>query len=670
VTRSLPMTLPENYGLAFYLQGMAPINNLEFKLVDAGGDNVWWYNQRNFEFPVEWSKIGIKKRHISFAWGPTNDRELKSFNRIEIIIASATGGKGFIVLDDLTFQKLEPVGAALPQPIATATTSADENHRVEMAIDGDIANQWRSAPASEAQEVVLDLGSVQEFGGLVIDWDQKDYARSFQVLTCSNHDAWDSVYQVTASKGGRSYIPLKEAEARYIKLRLTASARGQGYGIGNIAVKEIAFSAAPEAVYYEMAKDLPRGMLPKYFYQEQSYWTISGVNNDQREALINEEGMVEVDKSSFSIEPFVTCQYPAIVHGESDNQPKLPAMERQFYTWHDVARQQSLEQDELPIPSVTWNHPEWQMNVRVFSAGEPEQSSLYLTYHLKNISDHDLEGCLHLAIRPFQVNPPWQFLNWPGGVSKIKAIRRQGQEIVVNDAKRVIMVTPCDGFGAATFDQGDITTSLAEGSLPAQESVRDHLGYASAALAYKYELRPGQSKRIDVIVPFYDQFHGELPISAKAIERIHRQVRNFWIDKIQTVEFKLPKLHSLSPGDLSSTHAAMSISPEKLIRTVHSNLAYILINRDGAGIQPGSRSYERSWIRDGSLTSAALLRLGVIDEVRDFLDWYSSFQFANGKVPCVVDLRGPDPVPENDSHGQLIFALRQYYLFSHDRDFL
>src|SRR5688572_32745584 len=33
--------------------------------------------------------------------------------------------------------------------------------------------------------------------------------------------------------------------------------------------------------------------------------------------------------------------------------------------------------------------------------------------------------------------------------------------------------------------------------------------------------------------------------------------------------------------------------------TLRAQLQYILINRDGPSIQPGSRSYERSWIRDG-----------------------------------------------------------------------
>jgi hypothetical protein len=39
-------------------------------------------------------------------------------------------------------------------------------------------------------------------------------------------------------------------------------------------------------------------------------------------------------------------------------------------------------------------------------------------------------------------------------------------------------------------------------------------------------------------------------------------------------------------------------------------------------------------------------------------------------VPCVVDHRGPDPVPENDSHGEFIYLIREYFNFTKDTAFL
>ena len=114
----------------------------------------------------------------------------------------------------------------------------------------------------------------------------------------------------------------------------------------------------------------------------------------------------------------------------------------------------------------------------------------------------------------------------------------------------------------------------------------------------------------------------------------------------------------------------MPKSADRIVNTYKANLAYILVNRDKVGIQPGSRSYERSWIRDGALTSSALLKSGIVEEVRDFIDWYAAHQYENGKVPCVVDSRGPDPVPENDSHGEMIYLIREYFNFTQDIAFL
>ena len=64
------------------------------------------------------------------------------------------------------------------------------------------------------------------------------------------------------------------------------------------------------------------------------------------------------------------------------------------------------------------------------------------------------------------------------------------------------------------------------------------------------------------------------------------------------------------------------------------------------------------------------MKLGITEEPKKYLEWYSGFQYENGAVPCVVDARGPDPVPEHDSHGQLIFACMEYFRFTGDTAFL
>ena len=70
------------------------------------------------------------------------------------------------------------------------------------------------------------------------------------------------------------------------------------------------------------------------------------------------------------------------------------------------------------------------------------------------------------------------------------------------------------------------------------------------------------------------------------------------------------------------------------------------------------------------MIAESLLRVGHADVAADYLRWYAPHQFANGKVPCCVDERGADPVPENDSPGELIFLAAEVYRYTGDRALL
>jgi hypothetical protein len=79
VRRALPIGFPPNYEFSFYVRGDAPANNLEFKLIDASGENVWWVNRRDVTFPHEKIAAGLQQPPggLVFVWpeaqpaGPT-----------------------------------------------------------------------------------------------------------------------------------------------------------------------------------------------------------------------------------------------------------------------------------------------------------------------------------------------------------------------------------------------------------------------------------------------------------------------------------------------------------------------------------------------------------------------------------------------------------------------
>ena len=60
--RNLELELPENYRFEFRVRGACLPQNLEFKLLEEGGENVWWCNRVNHEFPPEWTTERVRKR--------------------------------------------------------------------------------------------------------------------------------------------------------------------------------------------------------------------------------------------------------------------------------------------------------------------------------------------------------------------------------------------------------------------------------------------------------------------------------------------------------------------------------------------------------------------------------------------------------------------------------
>ncbi len=632
-----PIDLPDNYEFTFYLKAESPGNNFEIKFIDSTGNNVWWVSNRNFSFPQEWKKIRIKKRHISFAWGPTADQHLKRIDRIEFTIASFVGGKGTIWIDDLKFEKLPSETETYPVPSVTAS-SMIKNHAPDLMVDQSNSTFWQSE-GSKNQHVVIDFKSHREFGGLQIDWLGKFSAKSFDILLSEDGVKWEKVYSVASNQGEASFIRLPETEARYVKIDLTKGNSEAGFGIREINFLNISSSLTPNDFLIYTAGKSPVGNYPRYFLKQESYWTITGVNNDVKEALINEDGMVEVDKALFSIEPMIKI-------GDS------------LYNWSNVRSVQSIgtpdgKNDFEFVPSVSWRCNDLEFVTGVTASGEANKTSrLNISYSFTNRSDKPIDFVFYLLIRPFQVNPYYQFLNLTGGAGKISAIDQQENGFIYIDDKVLLSQKKYDAFGASTFDEGNIVELIRKGKMPENTFAIDRSGRANGVISYTFHLNPGEKSEFFVVVPFYGKQGIEYKLSAENTLAESKKSTDFWKTKVGHIKFRLPE------------------SANRIVNTYKSNLAYILINRDKVGIQPGSRSYERSWIRDGSLTSSALLKSGIVEEVKDFIDWYTIYQYENGKVPCVVDFRGPDPVAEHDSHGEMIYLIREYFNFTKDTTFL
>ncbi|MEO8349703.1 MAG: discoidin domain-containing protein [Acidobacteriota bacterium] len=625
--RAVPLEMPENWEFSFRLRADAPVNNLEFKLVDESGENVWWVNRRNFEFPRDWQKVTIKKRHVEFAWGPAGGGELRRVAAIELTVTAGTGGKGSVWVDELTFTKLPPAKPYARTPLVTASSSVP-GHEPGRALDGDRRTGWLSAETDRGAWLAVDFLEKREYGGLTILWIGPSFARGYRVEASDDGREWTTVRAVAHGNGGRDDLYLPESESRFVRLRMDGD--GKSVAIGELRVETLEFSASPNAFFAALAKDAPRGAYPRAFSGEQVYWTVVGVDGDPEEGLLSEDGALEAGKGGFSIEPFLF-------------------LDGFLVDWSDVQTTHALAQGNLPIPSVTWRRSGLSLETTAFAAGSAGRSSLFSRYRVKNEGSAKKSVRLFLALRPFQVNPPPQFLNAPGGATHVRSITWDGRAASV-DGRKVVPFPLPSSFGAASFDEGHVTEYLLRAEVPPRKSVSDPFGYASGALAWDLELAPGAASGVDLVVPLHPASRPET--GKGALDRALLDSSREWREKLDRVSVTLPK------------------TARTMADTMKTALAHVLINRDGAAIQPGSRSYERSWIRDGALTSAALLRLGHAKAVKEFLEWFAPYQYDSGKIPCCVDARGADPVPENDSHGEFLYLVAEYGRFTGDRDLL
>lgn len=630
--RDLPLELPANFEISFYVRGNAPPNNLEFKLVDASGDNVWWVNRREFRFPQDWEPVRIKRRHIEFAWGPTTDRSLRRSARIQIVVSAGSGGgKGSLWIDELRIRELPVDDGKVPPPEASASSSAPGSAAAD-ALDGDPATAWRSAPRRARETMTLDLRRPREFGGLVLHWLAGAHARRYEVEFSDDGRDWRSVRAVREGNGGSDFLWLPDSGTRFVRL-VMRDGPGPAYGLAEIEVKDIDFGASANAFVSHLARAAPRGHYPRAFVGEQNYWTVVGVDGGASEGLLSEDGALEVGKGAFSIEPFLVTPGGLL-------------------TWADVTIGHSLQDGYLPIPAVTWDHAALRLGISVFATGSAERSWLVARYEIRNKLDTPQPLELALALRPFQVNPPSQWLNLQGGVSPVHDIAWDGTAVSVDGRRRVFPLQAPDVFSGGALDGGGAAEILLAHPLPPRTGIHDASGFTSGVLVYRGELGPGAARTIDLVVPLDGP---DEPPAAPALDpadwyqRERERVADAWREKLNRISISLPAQGT------------------ELANSLRTALAHVLINRDGAALQPGSRSYERSWIRDGAMTSEALLRLGHEDVVRDFVRWYAPHQFPDGAVPCCVDRRGADPVPEHDSHGELNFAIAELYRYTRDR---
>ncbi|MFT3990337.1 MAG: discoidin domain-containing protein [Luteolibacter sp.] len=607
--KEMNFQLPATFAVNFLMRADGPDNHFEFKVADPTNENAWRYQREHFPWPAKWRRVSLTEREIPFAWGPAGGGGPSEVGSLEFVVAAGPGGKGSLWLSDFSIED-----QTLREPREVTASSERPGHEAKLALD-DHAGDWRPSGDDRKPSWTMDFGKLHRFGGLVIHWPEDLPVRGYFLTISKTGRKWKRVHRCVICSETKTHVPIPKGEARFLRITFE---EGSAAGLRHLELKPDSFSQSPNEFVHAVAADAPRGWYPRYWHREQSYWTPVGTPIGTRRALINEEGLVEVDEGSFSLEPFLRIDGGLV-------------------TWAEASIRLYLPRSGAPLPEVIWSVNDVVLTVRPWVVGNAEELTLKVNYQIENPRNRHVE--LAVAVRPFQVNPPWQAFRNLGGISPIRKINGKPGKLKVEGKTVIAHPLPSQQI-AAGFEQGTVLGFLSRGigSFTTFTALNDPSGLASAAMVWKPEVR-----EVTLSVPFYEK---------DSNHESRKDAENIWSHALESVEWKVPPV------------------AEEAIRCLRTAAAHILINRDGPALQPGPRRYTRSWVRDSVIMGAALMRLGIPEPLREFLDFYQKFQREDGFVPCVVDRDGVDWLIEHDSHGQFIWGVLEVFRQCGDRDFL
>ena len=642
--RQLAAAMPPHYVVSLRLRGVGHGDELQVKLVDASGANVWWWRRHGFVPPAAAARLVLHRAGLQRAWGPARAADPDRIGAIEIAVAADRDARGSLWIEDLRIEPRE-IAPGPPRPCALRASSAAAGHEPARAQDGDASTSWRPDPDDRAPWLELDLGGVREWGGIAVDFDAGTPPAA-RVGISDDGVRFTPLPAEAVGAGRRRWLKTGEVESRFVRLELDG---GTTAGVTRVSALPIELAASPARFAATIAKAAPRGRFPRHLLDEQQYWAVVGADGDARKGLLGEDGALEIDAEQCTIEPFLR-------------------LDDRLLTWADGERTVALADGALPVPTVERHAAGLRLRVTAFAAGEAGASTLVARYELATatpvsdalaVTPPDVGGArdvrLLLAIRPFQVTPAWQSLNLVGGIAPLTSLERAGARLRVNDAFEIIAVTAPDAVGLTSSDGG--LERIFDDEPPRAERADDPLGFAQGVLVYDLRVAPGASATVVVAVPLFAATPpppaglANSPAAAWADAGLAATLAH-WRARLARVPISLPP-------------AAAAVEA-----SLRASLAWILVNRDGPRIQPGPRAYRRSWIRDGSITGTALAEMGFADEARAFLRWYAPYQLADGRVPCAVDRRGVDHAVEHDSHGELVWGIVEVFRLTGDQAFL
>lgn len=457
-------------------------------------------------------------------------------------------------------------------------------------------------------------------GGFEFKWIQEP--EKYEIKYFNHQNQWVNLDYVRSKNHHQDQILFQEIKTQKVSIQLMGFQ--DRYICQNINFKSKEESLNPVREYQFKAQNSVKGKYPIWLLDEQLYWTILGSDASSHELLVGEDGSLELYKEGPTLQPVIEID------------------KKEITAWNGRTTHQLINQ-YLPIPQILSHHAKFNLQ-QTFLPPMPEENSTLIQYQIQNNLASLLNAKLSFYLWPIQMNPSWQH----GGISQISDLNIEpGSDfikIIVNHQSEIVV--------PSMFNQGSIYQNQKWTDISLNE--RSQFTDSNGKLSLKFETSLNLSeKEIYSFLLTINHTLSEKNSNIKFEEALKQRI-HVWQEKINRFQIK-----ALTP---------------LWDAVVKSNLAYILINKDQDAIQPGSRNYQHSWIRDGAMTCSALLKLGYQDVVYQYLNWFSDLIEDDGFIPFIVN---QNEMPywcrewkEYDSFGQYIFIMYEYFRYTHDQRLL
>lgn len=513
-------------------------------------------------------------------------------------------------------------------------------------LDADSATGWRSLLPEAVVE--LDLRTVKPVGSVRVDWGTNGVASNVVVEVSTNRADWIRVGEIRTRAGSEFDVAMGDVvrPARQIRLRFSGGDGEAGFEVAGITLRGAEGAARPWAMYELAASQAPEGVYPEAFNRRQSYWAVvTGTMPDDPESLLDEWGVLAPQAQGPTLAPLI------VTEGEVLSARQAQEVEHR------------LGGNGAPMPETFWRLASG-LSLRIRALVRPGESPplTWVQYELANESLMTQTGRLCWVVRPVRLPPPWA----GGGLAPIFKIRRvemEGgwQEVWANNMRLFAVFDPGLPFGAAAFDEGDVTEFFLRGETPPAKMARDEDGLASGAWWLDYDLEPGEKVRMVVA----GSAGGMAGITAR---RFRWEEAEEGAEKIADT-FDREWVDAAWAWRTETGRYAPRIDRPDAVECLHAQVGWLL------GVRRLAAGGEGENLEAMAARVAALLRAGQPEAARVWIDRAAAGMGTNGWVASVyrpdgsvAPRRGQEG--RHAAQGQFAFMVMEYYRFTQDAVFL